>query len=345
MRTTGCSCRAPLAGRRELSELAYGFMASKALFAALEVGLFTGLASGPCTAAELASATGIPANRLCTLLRALTALGLVIERDGSYLNAPACERYLVRGAPHDFGEYFRLQVSQQIYPALVHLEAGLAGTGGAFDTLAGLLADPAEAWTFTAAQHAGSLGAARMLAGRLDLDGATRLLDVGGGSGAFSIAFCDRHPGLRATILDFPAVLDVARGYLDAAGLAGRVDLLEGDAVARPWPGDQDVVLLSYLLSALGDAEIDVVLARAYDALRPGGLLVVHDFMLDDEGAGPVPAALWFLQYLAYRPDAVSFTAVELAGRLRRIGFVPEPGEPLIPDITAVVTARKEART
>ena len=345
MQTSERGYRAPVTGRRELSELAYGFMASKALFAALEVGVFTHLAGGRRTEAELAAATRLAPHRFRTLLRALVALGLVVEEDGCCRNAPACERYLVRGARHDFGEYFRLQVSRQIYPALVHLDAGLAGTGGAFDTLAGLLADPDEARTFTVAQHAGSLAAARVLVDRLDLDGATRLLDVGGGSGAFSIAFCDRHPALRTTVLDFPAVLDVARGYRDAAGLARRVELVAGDAVAIPWPGDQDVVLLSYLLSALGDAEIDEVLARAHAALRPGGLLVVHDFMLADDGPGPVPAALWFLQYLAYRADTVSFSVAELGGRLRRLGFATGDGDGLVPDITSVLTARKEART
>lgn len=129
---------------------------------------------------------------MLTLLRALTGVGLLVRRDDAgadktghrYENAPASQRYLVRGAPGDFGEYFRLQIARQIYPALVHLDAGLAGTGAAFDTLGGLLSDPAEARTFTAAQHAGSLAAARLLAERVPPQ-AGRLLDVGGGSGAF----------------------------------------------------------------------------------------------------------------------------------------------------------------
>ena len=168
----------------------------------------------------------------------------------------------------------------------MHLDAGLAGTGGAFDTLAGLLADPDEARTFTDAQHAGSLAAARVLAGRLDLGGARSLLDVGGGSGAFSIALCAANPGLRATVLDLPAVLAVAAEQRAAAGLTDRISLLPGDAPPAEWPGGQDVVLMSYLLSALDDEQIDVVLARAAACLDAGGLLVVHDFVLDDDGAG-----------------------------------------------------------
>ncbi len=203
------------------------------------------------------------------------------------------------------------------------------------------MADPGEARTFTAAQHAGSLAAARVLADRVPLAGAGRLLDVGGGSGAFSIALCERNPGLHATVLDFPSVVAVARDYCDGAGLDGRIDLVAGDAVHHPWPAGQDVVLLSYLISALAEREIDAVLAKAHACLRPGGLLVVHDFMLDDDGPGPVTAALWFLQYLAYRSDAVSFSGAGLGERLREAGFAPADGVVLIPEITKVVLARK----
>jgi ubiquinone/menaquinone biosynthesis C-methylase UbiE len=331
----------PVADRRALSAVAYGFMASKALFAALEVDLFTRIAEGGRTVGELAARTGLAENRTRTLLRALAALGLVVAEDGGYANAPASARYLVRGARQELGEYFRLQVGRQIYPALVHLDAGLSGTGGAFDTLAGLLADPDEARTFTVAQHAGSLAPARLLADRLDLGSARSLLDVGGGSGAFSIALCAANSRLHATVLDLPAVLPVAADRCVAAGLTDRIALLSGDATSTAWPGRQDVVLMSYLLSALDDEQIDLVLARAYACLRPGGLLVVHDFVLDDDEPGPQFAALWFLQYLAYHPRGVSFSAVELGHRLRAHGFADPSVEVLIPEITKVILSRK----
>ena len=331
----------PAADRRALSAVAYGFIASKALFAALEIDLFSRLADGARTAGELAAGTGVAEHRLRTLLRALAAVGLVVAADGGYANAPASARYLVRGGGPELGEYFRLQVGRQIYPALVHLDAGLSGAGGAFDTLAGLLADPDQARMFTTAQHAGSLAAARVLADRLDLVEARELLDVGGGSGAFAIALCAANPSLRATVLDLPAVLTVAVEHCAATDLTDRITLLPGDATRNEWPAGQDVVLMSYLLSALDDEQIDLVLARAAASLNPGGRLVVHDFVLDDDGVGPRFTALWFLQYLAYHPGGVSFSAAELAGRLRARGFVDPSTEVLIPEITKVITARK----
>jgi 2-hydroxy-4-(methylsulfanyl)butanoate S-methyltransferase len=327
----------PATTRRDLSDIAYGFMASKALFAGLEIGLFGHLSGGPLGVAELAAATGVAPHRMRTLVRALAGVGLVVECGQRYANAPAAREHLAGGG---LGEYYRLQVGRQIYPALTHLDACIAG--GAAGAFGGWMTDPEQARTFTVAQHAGSLDAARVLAGRVPLGGAARLLDVGGGSGAFAIALCRRNPGLHATVLDFPAVVAIARGYRDDAGLAERIDTVEGDAACSDWPPDQDVVLMSYLLSALGAAEVYTVLEKAHACLRPGGLLVVHDFVLDDDGPGPVAAALWFLQYLAYRDDAVSFTGAELADLLHGAGFAPEPAEVLIPEITRVVTARKE---
>jgi 2-hydroxy-4-(methylsulfanyl)butanoate S-methyltransferase len=330
--------------RRHLTDIAYGFMASKALFAVLELDLFTELADGPRTCAELSARTGMAPNRLQTLLHALTGLGLTVLDRGAYGNAPATLRWLVRGAPDAYGDYFRLQGARQIYRALLDLDAGMAGTGGSFATLAGLLADADEARTFTAAQHVASLGPARALAPRLPIRDARSLLDVGGGSGAFTIALCDRNPALRSTLLELPAVVDLARDYCAEAGLGARVDFLTGDAVACVWPVDQDVVLMSYLLSGLGDHEVDVVLTRAMDSLSPGGLLVLHDVMLDDDWHGPAIAALWFLQDIAYRSDSVAFSAADLRARLRRHGFLPTTTEALIPGLTKVVLARKGAR-
>ena len=330
----------PVTDRRGLSAIAYGFMASKAMFAALEADLFSCLARRPLTVAELADATGLAPDRMRTLVRAVAAIGLVVADGERYANAPASERYLVRGSGQELGEYFRLQVGRQIYPALVYLDAGLAGTH-ASDTVARPWAEADTARTFTIAQHAGSIAAARVLARRTDLGAAGSLLDVGGGSGAFSIAFCAANPGLHATVLDLPAVLSVAAEHRAAAGLTERIALLPGNAVEVAWPGGQDVVLMSYLLSALDNGQIDVVLARAHESLSPGGLLVVHDFVLEDEGPGPPFAALWFLQYLAYHPDCVSFSAAELCTRLHAHGFADPTVEILIPEITKVILSRR----
>lgn len=333
----------PITDVRDISRIAYGFMGSKALFSALNLDLFSRLAGGRKPFEKLVEETGVAPNRLRTMLVALTAVGLIIRDGNGYQNAPASERYLVRSAPAYFGDYYRFQIDRQIYPALLHLDAGIAGDPAhlAFDSLAGLTGDPQEAEAFTRGQHAGSMGAALMLSRKLDMDGAKVLLDVGGGSGAFSIALCQRYPALRATVLDFPNVIAVAERFVKEAQLQDRIAYASGDAIGTPWPKDQDVVLMSYLLSAVAESSIPLLIRKAWDALRPGGRLLIHDFMLDDEETGPALAALWFLQYLSGRIDGISFSAATLAAQLEGHGFHGVSDQVVIPEITKLIVCIK----
>jgi len=335
----------PLTDVRDISRIAYGFMGSKALFAALNIDLFGHLVGSGKTLDALVDETGVASNRLSTLLAALTSIGLVIREGITYRNAPASDRYLVRGAPAYFGDYYRFQIDRQIYPALVHLDAGIAGDTQrlAFDSLAGLTDDPNEADAFTRAQHAGSMGPAVMVARKLDLGGARHLLDVGGGSGAFSIALCQRNPELRATVLDFPNVIDVAERFVKEAHLEDRIDFIRADAINGAWPPDRDMILFSYLLSAVAESSFPLLLTKAWEALRPGGRLLIHDFMLDDGETGPALAALWFLQYLWGRIDGISFSAATLGEQLKAHGYLEVSDQVVIPEITKLVICSKDA--
>ncbi len=328
----------PLTDVRQISSIAYGFIASKTLFTALNLDLFGRLSTGAKALADLSGEMGIPEHRLLTLLTACVSLGLISLENGRYANAPASEAYLVRSAPAYFGDYFRFQIDRQIYPLLLNLDQAMQGQ--AKQSLYQQMLDPEEADFFSRAQHAGSLGPASVLAKAVDLPGARRMLDVAGGSGAFSITLCRRHPQLRATILDFPAVIEVAKRFVHEAGLEGRVDYIAGNAVAEKWPGAQDVVLMSYLLSAVPGSAMPRLFAQAFDALEPGGLLLVHDFMVDDDRSGPRNAALWFMTFV-FDPGAVSFSPSDLLGLARGAGFVDASVRELIPGITRLLVARR----
>lgn len=336
---------APITDVRQISHIAYGFMASRALFAALNLELFGHILNGATELKALSSATGVAEKRLETLMAVLVSLGLVVRDGNGYGNASATERYLVPGAPAYFGDYYRFQIDKQIYPNMAYIDAGLAGdeAGLAHDSMSGWLSEPQTARDFSRAQHAGSMGPAMLMVNKIDISGAKRLLDVAGGTGAYSITFCGRHAELTATILDFPSVIEVGTGFVADAGMTDRIALIPGDALEVSWPADQDVVLMSYLLSAVGGDDITILLDRAWTALSSGGRLIIHDFMLFDDRSGPVSAALFFLGYLSLRTDAISFTAAELIAMLEARGFTDIQSDDMIPEITSYVTASKPA--
>jgi hypothetical protein len=257
-----------------------------------------------------------------TLLRALVALGLVVA-DVTVRELPA-PAHLVRGAGDDLGE---LPVADRAadLSALVHLDAGIAGKGAAFD---GFGADGEH--------RRGRRSQSRSTPARCRWPGRS---PTGCRCPLTAPGRQQRQRRVRSrSVSATPScrrrwwtsrVLDIASTYRDAAGLAARIALHDGDATREPWPDGQDVVLLSYLVSA----------GRGQDR-RPGrGARAVHDFLLDDDRPSP-PTALWFLQYLAWQPDALSPDADW--ARLSA-GFVPARRQ-CCPETTKGVLAGRRPR-
>jgi predicted O-methyltransferase YrrM len=180
-----------------------------------------------------------------------------------------------------------------------------------------------------------------MMAKRAPLDGRKRLLDVGGGSGAYSLAFCAANPGLSATILDFPQTVETARTYVEQAGFADRIGHIAGNAVTTDWPGGHDVIFMSYIWSAVGEGDLRVLARRAMEALAPGGLVLVHDFMVDDARDGPAFAAWYLLGSILDNPDAVCLTPSYIESVLREAGFRVEGTDTMLPGITMLTRAVK----
>lgn len=336
----------PLTTADQISDIAFGFMGSKALFAALGAGVFTTLSQkGPLAAAELAAHAPLDADRAETLLTALAGLGLVTCTEGRFANAPAAEAFLVTGAKYDFGDYLRLQVGQQMYGLLDQIDDALTGQlpPEATASYAEWFSDPQEARLYSASQHAGSLGPARALVKVSDLSGASTLLDVGGGTGAFAITLCQAYPGLRATIVDFPNVAALGRDYVARAGLSDRISYLEGNALEADWPAGQDAILMSYLFSGVPGETHSGLIARAVDRLAPGGQLMIHDFVVHADRNGPKLAALWQLQHTAFTPRARSLDEAWLQDALTQAGLTAVEVSPLIPEMTMLARGRKPA--
>ena len=334
----------PIEDVRDISAITYGFMASKALFAALDFDLFTQIDRGADSVIELAKGTGVSENRLLTLLTALKSLGLIVEREGRFANAPATAKFLVAGAPGDFRDYVRLVNGAFGYEAFRHLTPALHGERifrdkGFYEGMIYSAGVGGEA--FSSAQHSGSLGPARLMAKRVSLGDRKRLLDVGGGSGAYTLAFCAANPQLEATILDFPQTVETAKRNAWQAGLSDRVAHLSGDAIATEWPAGHDVVLMSYVWSAVGGADITVLARRSFDAVPSGGVVLVHDFMVGNAYEQPPFAAWYLLGSIFDNPNAVCLTPAVVEDALRQAGFQIEATEVMLPGITMVTKARK----
>jgi len=332
----------------DIDGVAYSFMASQALFSALELELFDAISAkgGPATIDDLKKATGIEAPRLQILVTALTSMKALSKGPQGYELSPNASKFLVRSAKYFYGDYLRLQMGQQFYR---HMQAlpQIMKTGQG-PTYAKLFSDPAEADTYTTAQHNGSLATAKMLCKRVDLSSAKSMLDIGGGSGAFAIMICRQNPQLKATVLEFPEVCNTGERFVasEPKEVAERVSYVRGSCLDA-WPSElgqnHDVVLISYVSESVPAEAVPMMYTRAFERLKPGGMLIVHSFMVDDSLDGPLLGALWSLQHVAVNAEGMGLHPGMVKDLMTKAGFTDVANQEMIGGMTKLVIGKKPA--
>ena len=309
----------------DLDQRIRAFQESRVLLTAIELDLFEALGRGA-PAADVARTLGTDPRATEMLLNALAALGVVEKRDGIFRNTPETAQHFTRRSPDDV----RLAMMH-----IVHLwetwstltECVRTGT-----TL-GRRSASTDDWTgaFIAAMHANASRRATAVVEAVDVASVRRMLDIGGGSGAYSIAFAQANPALRAEILDVGDVVPIARRYIAEAGLTDRVTVREGDLRTSDFGTGFDLVLISAICHMLSEDENRELVAKAYAALGTGGCIVISDFILDPDRAGPRMAALFALNMLVGTRHGNTYTEEEYATWMREAGCggirrMPLPG-------------------
>ena len=323
-----------------LTELAVGYWDSLALLALNELGVFAALKDGPRTAADLAEALGCDARLLDLLLRSGVSLELLEQADGGYANGPEAAGFLVPGGWAFLGG--ALRYAWDVLPAWARVVDGVRSGEPQLAAETYLGADPEQTDRYVRAMHGRAMAMGRGVASVLDLTGHRRLLDVAGGSGAYSILLCQQTPGLSSTLCDLPGVLAVSTRLVEGAGLADRVTTRPWDLRTDELPPGHDMAVVSGLLHRLPPDEAQDVLARVHAALEPGGEVAVADVMLDATGAGPKLAALFGLNMALTAPGGGAHRVDDHLEWLAAVGFAEGRAVPLPPPAAhTVVRARK----
>jgi SAM-dependent methyltransferase len=301
---------------KPIMELASAFQRSRPLLTAFELDLFTTLNAEARTSGEVADAMGTDARATDRLMNALVALGLLDKRGGRYRNTALAERYLVKGRP----EYM----------------AGLGHTNHLWDTWSQLTevvrtghpatgaesTDRGDDWVrpFIAAMHFRATQNAAEVVGLLNLDGVSRLLDLGGGSGAYAMAFARSRRGIAAVVFDLPNVIPLTRAYVAQEGLAAEVTMATGDYLSAPLGAGYDMVFMSAVIHSNSVEDNRLLMRKAAEALNPGGQIVVQDFLVNEERDGPLLPALFALNMLVGTPEGDTYTESEVRAWMTEAG-------------------------
>lgn len=301
---------------------------------------------------DLKTVLGLQTRPANVLISALRALGLLVaDGEGKIGLTPLSRAHLVPGSPFDIGGYVGLMAQSPGVLSLVerlrsNRPAGAddSSTGAAFiyrEGIASAMESAESARHFTLALAGRARNVAPVMARQYPLENARQLLDVGGGTGLYSVAFLQQNPGLRAVVWDRPEVLSVAREMALEHGMADRLGLVPGDMFADPVPSGCDTVLLSNVLHDWDEPECRALVARLGRALPPGGRLLIHDVFLDDDLSGPLPVALYSASLFSLT-EGRAYSASEYRAWLSEAGL--EPG-PIVPTLVhcGVLPAEKPA--
>jgi hypothetical protein len=308
----------------ELTSVAY--FVSNAILAAVKLGLAGALHNGPRSVAELAPAVGADAAALGRLLRALGSVGVFsVEEDGRYGLTPMSQLLLddTRGSMAPLLRYAGAEWHHRMWGDLA--ECVRTGKPASERVLGAPLFDylgqhPADGEVFNAAMRSFSVQAAAALLGAYDLSAAKKLVDVGGGHGQLVAMALSRYPALRGAVFDLPHVVAGAAPILEAAGVAGRVDLVGGDFFTGDLPADGDVYTLMNIVHDWSDDDAVRILERCRAAMRPDARLLLVEMVLT-EGASPHFGKLFDLEMLVLFGGGRERTENELRALCARGGL------------------------
>ena len=305
--------------RERISGIARGFMASRALLTAHELGVFGALAEGPKTSLEVAWAVGTDPRGVDRLMRALVGLELLeLHADDRFANTPAAAEHLVPGRPGFMGDLNHIAHLWTTWGTLteaVRLGGKVPGPE---------INDRGERWLdgFITAMHVLSKPTAAATIDCMGLPGARRMLDVGGGPGTYAMAFVRGAEGRTATVFDLPNVIPLTRRFVEEEGLTDRVSFAVGDMNKDELPGSgYDVVFISAIIHMLSFTECAGLLEKAARALEPGGTVVVQYFIMEEDRVRPAHGAMFALNMLVGTDDGDTYTRAEVAEWMEAAGL------------------------
>lgn len=302
----------------KLLEMTGSYWQGCAIMAGVELDVFNLLDSDCDTSSGLAQRIQAEPRALEMLLRALAALGLLDLQEDRYTPSLAAKCFLVSESEQYMGNIISHQHHLVESWANLH-EAVLSG--GPVRKRENFAEESWRKSFLLGMQNLANM-VAPLLVPRIELGGRRTLLDLGGGPGTWSIHFCRHNPQLLATIYDLATSGPYANEAIKNSGLADRIDFYAGDFNLKPLPeANYEVVWMSHILHGEGEQNCRKLIAKAAEALTSEGILVIHEFILDDDGPGPEYASLFALNMLLGTESGTAYREEELRIMIRDAGL------------------------
>lgn len=319
-----------------IMQLGTAFWGAKTLLSAVELGIFSELATaGPLDGEALRERLGLHPRGTRDFFDALVALGMLERNEGHYANTPATELFLDRAKPTYIGDILEM-TNARLYPTwgslTESLRTGLPQNeikGGGENVFDVLYADPVEMAQFTRAMTATSAAAARAIAAKFPWQDYRSVIDIGCAEGAVPVQIALAHQHITGGGFDLPAIKPIFDTYVAGFGLGERLRFTAGDFFTDPLP-QADVLVMGHILHDWDIDEKRLLLRKAYDALPEGGVLIVYDAIIDDDRRENAFGLLVSLNMLIESSGGFDYTGADCQAWMREAGFSSTRVEPLV---------------
>ncbi len=304
---------------QRIMEMASSFYESCVLFTASDLGIFKVLQEAPSPASVVARVCDLDERGTTLLLNACVAVGLLEKDDELYKNTAETSTFLVPGAPADLTRAIRY--NRDVYEAWGRLPELVKSGNPVEKPETHLGEDEKRTRAFVMSMHSRALGIGKAVIPLLDLERCESLLDVGGGPATYSMLIARQNPQINSKVIDLPEVVAVANELIRAENMHDRVQTIGADYHEATFPAEQDVVLLFGVLHQESGEDIARLFAKAFNALKPGGMVYVLDMMTDATHTSPAFSALFALNMALTTQHGWVFSDAELCEWLTRAGF------------------------
>jgi acetylserotonin N-methyltransferase len=312
-------------------DLIEAFRRSKTMFAAVKLGVFDLLETGPASAAEVAAKLNTNRDATERLLESCTGLKLLAKQGERFANTAEASAHLCAGSPYSMLGYINysndvlmklwLNLEDAIHDGTNRWNQTFGSSGPLFDSF---FPTDEKMRTFIMGMHGFGKLSSPGVAQAFDLSAYQHLADLGGATGHLTIEICERYPQLQGTVFDFAKVLNVAREQIALSSAKDRIACVPGDFFTDPLPS-ADLFALGRILHDWSEEKIDILLRRIHDALPSGGALLIAEKLLNEDKTGPVPAQMQSLNMLICT-EGKERNLAEYRELLTRAGFTQIEG-------------------
>jgi len=298
-----------------LLELSGYFWKTCTLHAGIKLNLFTVIGDEQLTSKEIATKLGGDERGITMLLNAFTAMNLLSKTEDRFSNTAAARSFLSKDSSEYIG--YMIMHHHHLVDSWSQLDQAVK-TGNPVRSRA----SHSEEWreSFLMGMFNNAMKLAPQVAAIIDLSSRRHLLDLGGGPGTYAIHFCLKHPQLKATICDLPTTRPFAQKTIEKFGLAHRIDFKDIDYLEENIEGIYDAAWLSHILHGEGPEDCQIIVKKTVSALEPGGLIMVHEFILNNTMDGPLFPSLFSLNMLLGTASGQSYSEEQIMDMLSGAG-------------------------